>query len=338
MEKDNIQTTPIIFTDKKSLKKYSDKALKYVDAFENQLKELFFIKNTSFIGVSDEKVFTSKEFRAFQDSNRENFVYVYYPWNAHLIKTVPKRDYLTLKTNRNQDLITEREQKVLENFSVAVLGLSVGSNVALTLTQSGISNSITLADFDELDTTNLNRIIGGVHQVGTPKIEVSSQKIYEDNPFAIITKLREGVTSKNLRPLLEKQQIQCLIDEIDDIGFKIKLRLLAHKYKIPVLMITDNGDGIVLHIERYDLGHAKIFGKDLSCWKEKNLNNLTKKEAGKIIIDDIVGGPQNVDPKMLKSVERVMKKELVSWSQLGSAAILGSVVATIFLKKRKSVV
>ena len=56
-------------------------------------------------------------------------------------------------------------------------------------------------------------------------------------------------------------------------------------------------------------------------------------EAGDIIIHDIVGGPEKVDPKMLASVERVLKKELVSWSQLGSAALLGGVVTTIAIKR-----
>ena len=44
------------------------------------------------------------------------------------------------------------------------------------------------------------------------------------------------------------------------------------KYKIPVIMITDNGDGVVLHVERYDLGHNKIFDKDLNFGRRNYLN------------------------------------------------------------------
>ena len=59
---------------------------------------------------------------------------------------------------------------------------------------------------------------------------------------------------------------------------------------------------------------------------------MTKEKAGAIIMNDIVGGVHRVDPKMIASVKRVLSKELVSWSQLGSAAILGGVVVTYIIK------
>jgi hypothetical protein len=40
-----------------------------------------------------------------------------------------------------------------------------------------------------------------------------------------------------------------------------------------------------------------------------------------------------VDPGMLKSVVRVVAKELISWPQLGSAALLGGVTTTIAIKE-----
>jgi hypothetical protein len=52
-----------------------------------------------------------------------------------------------------------------------------------------------------------------------------------------------------------------------------------------------------------------------------------------MIVNDILGGPQNVPPRVFQSVERIMKKELVSWAQLGSAAIFGGVVATVTVKE-----
>ena len=324
---------PEIFIDENTFKKYRQSCFRFTDAFEAQLKELFVIKNPKYIGVPGNQAFTSESFDRFVKENSSNFCYVYFPWNGNLIKTIEKEAYLTLKTNRNQDLITATEQQNLSDLTVAILGLSVGSNIAITLTQAGISNKILLADFDTLDTTNLNRILAGVHQIGQRKIEIISQKIYEDNPFAEIIPLSEGVTTKNIVPYLEKKELFCVIDEIDDIGLKISLRLLAYRHKIPVLMITDNGDGIVAHVERYDLGHNKIFGKPLDEWRGAKLKDLSKEEAGGIIINNIVGGPQNVDKKMMASVKRVLNKELVSWTQLGSAALLGGVVATYYVKQ-----
>lgn len=322
-------STPIISKDKKSL----PKELQYVDAFDRQLKELFFIEHREFIGKPKDETYKTPEFAAYVEEMKDAFVYVHFPWNGHTVKTVEKEKYFSLKTNRNQDLITKEEQETLRSFNVAVLGLSVGSNIAFVLTQAGISNKIVLADFDELDTTNLNRILAGVHQVGLNKCVVAAHRIYEDNPFAEVVTLEDGVSESNLRTLLEAGALDCIVEEIDDMPMKIITRKLAIEFKVPVVMITDNGDGVVLHIERYDLGHDKIFGHDLPYWdKILTGGEITKEIAGKMIIGDIVGGPQFVDPKMMKSVPRVMSKELVSWPQLGSSAILGGVVATAAIK------
>jgi hypothetical protein len=137
---------------------------------------------------------------------------------------------------------------------------------------------------------------------------------------------------------LQKGEINCVFDEVDALPIKISIRKLGIKYKVPVVMITDNGDGIVVHVERYDLGHDKIFHKDESYWLEKmeqvkNAGADAKKIMGGIIMNDIVGGVDKVDPKMLMSVQRTLNKELVSWSQLGSAAILAGVYGTYIVKQ-----
>ena len=310
-----------------------NKGLNYIDAFSYQLKELFFIEKNQFIGQKKDFVYKTKEFKEYIKDRKDNFVHIYFPWNNTLVKTVPGDAYIELKTNRNRDLITKEEQAILLKTKVGVFGMSVGSNIAFVLTQAGISNEITIADFDLLDTTNLNRILAGIHQVGLPKVVVASRRIYEDNPFAKVTLMPKGVSEKNLEDLLKKGKLDLIIEEIDEMKMKIRTRILAMKYKIPVVMITDNGDGVVLHIERYDLGYKKIFNKEVFYWDELFKKEITKEIAGKMIMEDIVGGVDKVDPKMLKSVKRVLAKELVSWSQLGSAAILGGVVATVAIKK-----
>jgi molybdopterin/thiamine biosynthesis adenylyltransferase len=305
----------------------------YIDAFSRQVKELFFIDNHSFIGSDKGQTYQTDEFKKYLEKHKDNYVYIHYPWNNHIVRCIKEDDYIILKTNRNQDLITAEEQKRLYSYKVAVLGMSVGSNIAFVLTQAGISREITIADFDELDTTNLNRILAGVHQVGVNKTIVAARRIYEDNPFAEVNLLSEGVNETNLEELIRQGKINCIVEEIDDMPFKIHARQLALKYKIPVVMVTDNGDGVVLHVERYDLGYDKIWGKEIDYYLETlNAGPVTKEVAGKMIIGDIVGGPHRVDPRMMQSVPKVLNKELVSWPQLGSAAILGGVVATVAIK------
>lgn len=331
----NQQFKPVIIDSENELKKLLVERpyLSFVDAFSRQIKELFLIDNIEFIGLDKEQVYASNDFKQYREKKKQDYVYVYYPWNNSIVKCIKHEDYFRLKTNRNQDLIMYQEQKKLYDFKVAVLGMSVGSNIAFALTQAGISRKIVVADFDVLDTTNLNRMMAGVHQVGLNKAVIAARRIYEDNPYAEVTLLSDGISKDVLEGLLVNREIECIVEEIDNIGLKIEIRRLAMKYNVPVLMITDNGDGVVLHVERYDLGHNKIFESDTEYWKERITEPLTMAKAGDIIMHDIVGGPEKVDPKMLASVERVLKKELVSWSQLGSAAILGGVVTTIAIKR-----
>lgn len=333
--KKNLEYKPIFIKDDRIAQKLLKQKtyLVFVDAFTNQLKELFFIENHKYIGESKKEVYKTKDFKNYCKKNKGNYLYVYYSWNNTLVKTIKKEQYLTLKTNRNKNLITEKEQKELRDLRIGVFGMSVGSNIAFVLTQAGISNSITIADFDELDTTNLNRILAGVHQIGLNKTIIAARRIYEDNPFAKVKTMMKGINSKNLETLLKNKKLDYIIEEIDDIKMKIEVRILANKYKIPVIMITDNGDGVVLHIERYDLGYKKIFNKDFSYFKDIIKKPIPKEVAGQIIMNDILEGVKNVDPKMLRSVKDVLDKKLVSWSQLGSAAILGGVVVTYALKQ-----
>jgi hypothetical protein len=309
-----------------------DTSVTYVDAFERQLRELYIIQNPA-LASSKEDALSSAAFSAYANSRQKDCTYVYFPWNRHLVKTCKAADYYELKTNRNRDLITAKEQGALKSFRVGVFGLSVGSNIAFVLTQAGVSDTILIADFDELDTTNLNRILAGVHQVGLNKAVIAARRIYEDNPFATVESLQEGVSPEKLEEMLSDKRLDCIVDEVDDMPFKIQARKLALRYKIPVVMVTDNGDGVVLHVERYDLGYGKIFGKDPAYFDDLLSGTMTKEKGGALIMNDIVGGPSRVDPRMLASVKRVLSHELVSWSQLGSAAILGGVVATYIIKK-----
>ncbi|MFA6353322.1 MAG: ThiF family adenylyltransferase [Candidatus Paceibacterota bacterium] len=324
---------PKILTETEVKKLKKQKHIKIVDVFSNQLKELFIIKNLGYVGQEKEKVYQTREFKNFSKKMEKKYVYVFYPWNFSIVKTVRKEDYLELKTNRNRDLITKEEQVKLRNARVGIFGMSVGSNIAFVLTQAGVANEITISDFDELDTTNLNRIIAGVHQIGLNKCIVAARHIYEDNPFAKITVLPNGVSKQTIEKLLKQKRLDLIVDEIDNMAIKIDIRVLAQKYKVPVVMVTDNGEGIVLHIERYDLAHKKIFGKEKVYFESLVSSGFSKEKIAELIISDIVGGVGKVDKRMHQSVTKVLRKELVSWPQLGSAAILAGVMATYAIKQ-----
>jgi len=302
------------------------------DLLPLQVKELFLIRHLTPI-ADRSAVEQLPEYRPFADACAATAVFWYYPWLNTIFHTVGADDFYELKTNRNQDLFTHEEQRTLRNFTVAVLGLSVGSNIAFLLTQAGISNRIFLADPDTLDTTNLNRIFTGIQDLGVNKSWLASRKITEGNPYAEVVPMENGIDEARLETLLASEKIDCLIEEVDSLPVKISTRRLAMKYKVPVIMITDNGFRIILHMERYDLGYNQIFEKDPAYWDQKLKGDLDIQRVSQIIVEDVIGDMQQIDPKLVASGMRMFQRELVSWPQLGSTAMLGGVVITHALKK-----
>jgi molybdopterin/thiamine biosynthesis adenylyltransferase len=303
-----------------------------LDLLPSQLKELFVISHLQEI-ENRSSIEHLESFKDFCKSKAGAYRYFYYPWQNTVIKTVDEDDFFILKTNRNCDLITAEEQRKLSAFTVAVFGLSVGSNIAFLLTQAGISNKIYLADPDTLDTSNLNRLLTGVLDLGLNKAIISSRKISEGNPYAQPVPMEKGIDDQQLEALLKTGDIHCIVEEVDSLPIKISTRKLAMKYKVPVVMITDNGFSIAIHVERYDLGHNLIFEKESAYWDEKFKGGLDHTKVSQIIIEDIFGSVDNIDKKLFASNLRIMKKELVSWPQLGSTAMLGGAAATQMIKK-----
>ena len=84
--------------------------------------------------------------------------WVYFPWSGVLLHCLPEDELFELRTNRNQNLISKQEQAILAASVVAVAGMSVGSGIALSCVYSGMSGDIKIADFDSLETANLNRL------------------------------------------------------------------------------------------------------------------------------------------------------------------------------------
>src|ERR1035437_11146580 len=113
--KKGLENKPVFIKNDKLVKEFlrKNKHIIYVDAFSHQMKELFFIKNHEFIGQNKEEVYKSSLFLNFLEDTKNKNAHVYYPWNHTLVKIVTKDDYLILKTNRNQDLITKDQQKKL---------------------------------------------------------------------------------------------------------------------------------------------------------------------------------------------------------------------------------
>ena len=115
---------------------------------------------------------------------REPGVWSYFPWLDVALRTLEPEALFELRTNRNRNLVTTAEQAVLRRAHVAIAGLSVGSNVLSAFVRHGIGSTFSLADHDELATTNLNRTQGSLLDVGVPKCQLAARALWELDPFA----------------------------------------------------------------------------------------------------------------------------------------------------------
>lgn len=263
---------------------------------------------------------------------KQKDIWIYYPWK-NLVAHAPSEElYFLLRTTRNRNIISYEEQKAYRNLVVGICGLSVGSAILNSIVVSGGSKTLKIADFDVIELSNLNRILTSLLEAGKNKTLVAAHRAWELDPFANLHLWDKGLTAQNIRDfIVGAPRLQVFIDEMDNIDLKIKARLICKKIKIPVVMATDNGDGIILDIERFDLEPARpIFHGALSSEDIKKIGNLDYNEwlrlAKKII------GPNILSKRMEESIEAI-GKTISAIPQLGSAAVMAGSAVSFVLRR-----
>jgi tRNA A37 threonylcarbamoyladenosine dehydratase len=306
------------------------KYIKVIDYFSDFLEELVAIRNPN---LRRDAATMRKEQRRFVNSRkvnnslRECGVWVYYPWLEKIVHIPNEEEYYELRTARNKNLITQKEQNQFNDITVAIAGLSVGSHAALAIAMQGGAKFMRLADPDLIAPSNLNRIRVGCDMVGKNKTIAVAEQLYAINPFSKLKLFPRGLSIKSLRDFLMKpKKVGVLIEETDDISLKILIRREAKRMRIPVIMATDNGDGIILDVERFDkkISTPIMRGRADSITR-KQLTNATPAVMAQIITNLV--DRQAISARMKSSVDKV-GTSLYSWPQLGGAAQLaGSALA-----------
>lgn len=299
------------------------------DDYEEQLREMFAIKHPSWVYAPDFgakfKTFHNGLKQAAKDlSLVEHGRWVFYPWNGALVHILPEADFQLVRTARNRNLILPEEQEKFYNATIGIGGLSIGSSVAAAIVLQGGGRRIRLADMDRLALTNTNRVKAGVENLGVLKVVVTARQIYEMNPYAKVEIFVDGLTPKNIGTFFKGLDI--VIDELDNLAVKFLIREQAKKHRIAVVMAADNGDNSVVDVERYDLNpKMPFFHGRMGKVTYAQLATLDKFGIGKMITKHV--GPENVTERMQGSLLQ-MGKTIVSWPQLGGAALMnGSAVA-----------
>jgi hypothetical protein len=301
-----------------------------IDSYKEQLEDLFLIRNPRFRFNKNYK--KELEDFIFKHSNGDTLErcgnWVYFPWNKNLVHYLEKDLHQEIRTARNKNLITEEEQNKIYNAKIGIAGLSVGSHGALAIALMGVSKKIKLADPDVVSPTNLNRIISDFTNVGINKAELIGRYIYQLNPYVDLEIYTEGINTNNMVDFIKDLDI--LVEELDDIKIKYEIRIEARKRKIPVIMATDNGDNVIIDIERYDLNSKQLpFHGSLEGFEIESIdhNPLKLYEAMAKIID-----LSFVPTRVIKSINEV-GKTIYSWPQLITAAMLSGSVISYVVKK-----
>lgn len=299
-----------------------------LDTYEEQLKELFLIRNPKYRFDKNYQAELDEFLKShFADKPKEEAGnWFYFPWKKLLIHYLPDEIHQELRTARNRFLITEEEQKKYYNAVIGVLGMSVGSHVALTIVMTGGAKHIKIADPDTISASNLNRIRTGFCDIDVGKVVSVARQIYEMNPYAEIKAYEKGLSEENINEfLVGDNKLDVLVEEMDNPYLKIKVRLLARELGIPIIMAADNGDGAIVDVERYDLDkNLPILHGIVSEDEASQFNNIKPEELPAKMAK--IAGANIATLKMLKSVIEV-GKTIYSWPQLGNAAtICGSVL------------
>ncbi len=302
------------------------------DDYEEQCLELFGVKNPAKVYTPTFKEEFKAHYEALKSSKplHEDGNWVFFPWSSKLVHILKEDDFQLVRTARNKNLISAEEQEKFYNAIVGIGGLSIGSSVAFALVLQGGAKHIKLADMDRLALSNTNRILMGVDNLGVLKVEMAARRIYEINPYAKVELFTDGLNETTIEKFFDGLDV--MIDELDNLAVKYLIRVHAKKHGIPVVMAADNGDNAVVDVERYDLDPETPFfhgrmGDDVTY---EMLSKLDKFGIGKMITKHV--GPENVTVKMQESLLE-MGKTIVSWPQLGGAALINGAAVAYCVRK-----
>ncbi|MES2395138.1 MAG: Rv1355c family protein [Bacteroidota bacterium] len=309
-------------SDKKKLSKLLDETadLCVFDEILGQVEE--FVKTQNPKTVFSKTGLTEAAKKHIGNTPYEEYgIWVYYPWSKKLVHTLDEKEFVTVRTNRNQYKITPEEGILLSKKIIGIIGLSVGQSIALTIAMERTCGELRIADYDILELSNLNRIRTGISNLGVAKTIAVAREIVEIDPFFKVTCFHDGITEENIDEFITKYgKLDVLVDECDGLAIKILCRQKAKEYGIPVVM--DTSDRGMIDVERFDLEpnraifHGLIDHLDISKVKEAKTNE----EKIPFILSIV--GIKTISDRLRKSMVEV-GKTISTWPQLASSVVLG---------------
>jgi molybdopterin/thiamine biosynthesis adenylyltransferase len=157
----------------------------------------------------------------------------------------------------------EPGQRLMKSLRYAVIGAGgTGSLACQQLAHLGASD-ITVIDPDNVETTNLNRLVGSApSDVGKPKVEVSARMILAINPDARVTALQADIVDSDVAQLLAAFDFVLLCT--DSHASRAVVNQAAHQYLVPVI---DMGVSVTVANETitHITGRIQMIAPGLPC-------------------------------------------------------------------------
>lgn len=97
----------------------------------------------------------------------------------------------------------------IKTARVGIAGLGgLGSNIAAMLVRTGVAN-LTVADFDTVDLSNVNRQNYYLSQIGSPKTDAAEELLLKINPYLTIDKHYVRLDPSNIPAIFDGCDIVC---------------------------------------------------------------------------------------------------------------------------------
>lgn len=253
--------------------------------------------------------------------------YAHFPWRNALVKIPGPRTFRRLRLDRNRHKLTASQQDAAGELRIGVVGLSVGHAISLTLALEGLAGELRLADFDDLELTNMNRIPATLMDIHDNKAVIAARRISEIDPYLTTVVHVHGITIENIDEFLDG--LDLVVEECDSFDVKVLVRQKCRERGIPVLMETS--DGGTLDVERFDLEPDRPLFHGL---------------AGDLRIEDLVGldrasltplavrvlEPTKVTAPMAASAIE-LGHTVTAWPQLGGDVLLGGATVAAAVRR-----
>lgn len=192
--------------------------------------------------------------------------------------------------SRNMKMLSERENKLLRESCVAVVGCGgLGGGIIEMLGRLGVGHIIAV-DGDNFEPSNLNRqLLSHTKNLGTSKALAAVERMRLVNPDIKVTGVKELIHLENGRELLAEANV--IVDAVDRINTRMMLQELAEELKVPLVHGAIGGwYGQVMTVLPGDKTLNLIYGGEITQGIEKELGNpsFTPALVGSIQVSEVV--------------------------------------------------